>query len=237
MSQQQFKSIDHAQRGMTLISLLIGLFISLMCILASLTVYKNLIFVAADTKVDAMHDGQLAAAMLTVQKEVMTAGFGIADADNSHLVRRTVAADGSTPGSNELLWRYMEEDGTFVCRGIKESYYKRDNSDIDFRQLAMREVQNGCTENASLTGLQWSDVDILGKWRLVGALATYITTNDNLLSFTISEQTCSPYGTTELQDHYSVQISAPSSAQLNGAASATATSYDFCLPNTYPPAS
>ena len=42
--------------------MLIGLLISVLCILASLTLYKSLVRVAADTKVDSSYDGQLAAA-------------------------------------------------------------------------------------------------------------------------------------------------------------------------------
>lgn len=220
------------QKGLTIVSLLIGLLISMLCILASLTLYKNLIHVAADTKVDALHDGQLAASLLTAQKEVMTAGFGISDADASDIVKVTVPATELTPGTVSLLWRY-DESGTTKCRGLVEENITRNS--LNYRTLKIVEPVSGCNEVVDLSVLVWSsEVAILGQWPVIGALATYIDSNDTLIDFEITEQDCSPFGTVDLERHLSVKISAPSSAELNGATSIAENAYEYCLPNTYP---
>lgn len=218
--------------GMTIISLLVGMFLSLLCILASLTLYKNLVVVAADTKIDALHDGALAASMLTAQKEVLSAGFGIDNADADDIVVRSIAATGTTPGTIELLWRYTT-NGTFFCRGLMETG-ETNTSNMTFRVLRIREVTSGCDETTALASMSWTDVDTLAKWRVVGALATYINTNHTLLEFTVANAPCSPFGSTDLENHVVVTVAAPGSAKLNGANGMTDTVYEFCLPNTYP---
>ena len=65
------------QAGTTLIGLMIGLLVSVVGILASLSLYKTLVAVATEAKIDAMHDGQLATTLLAIQLKVQNAGFGL----------------------------------------------------------------------------------------------------------------------------------------------------------------
>lgn len=221
---------------MTLISLMVGLFISLMCVLASLTLYKNLITVAAESKVESIHDGQLAASMLTLQKEVMSAGFGIENAGAADIVRRKVDASGSDLGTIELLWRYRESTGAAVqCRGVRE--YGEVNADgNEFRILkVIADTSADCDAAAILTDLSWgTTVDTLAKWLVVGGLKTYVDANSTLLDFALTQQACSPFGNIDPETHWVVEVSAPGAAKLNGAPNTVDTSYLFCLPNTYP---
>lgn len=209
------------QQGMSLISMLIGLMISILCILSSLTLYKNLVHVAADSKVATSYDSQLASAMYTIQMELQSAGYKIADAGASHLVKDD---DGHTIA---FYWRYYD-GANYQCRGFKEV----DNaaSDPAFRLLKL--VKANCTATSVLDSLAWNDHAILAQWPLVEKLVTY-KNGDSLLDITAPAKVeCSPYGALAPQKHWSVTITAPTSAMINGAGG-NANVFTFCLPNTY----
>ena len=224
---------EHSQRGITIISLLVGLVISMLCILASLSLYKNLIFVAAESKVDAMHDGQVSSALLTLQKEVSSAGYGIDGADADDIKVRRVAASAPNPGTIELLWRYTS-GGVTVCRGVMETAETRVAGGTSYRTLNIRTATAGCDQTVDLTTLNWTTVTTIGQWPVIGGLATHITNNQTLFNFVVSEQVCSPYGAGDQSTHLNVFVSTPTSAKLNGGNTVAATTYNYCLPNTYP---
>lgn len=206
---------------------MIGLFISMLCILASLSLYKTLIHVAAETKVDTLHDGQLASAMLTAQMEVQSAGYGIdgADADDVYI--------NPTAGQAQFLWRYF--DGTnFQCKGLTETALTE--NEVTYRVLTLQTVVSGCNETAVLSGLTWTDKAILGRWNTGNTLAAYLVDNSTLFNFALTTTTCSPYGSSNGESHMQVTVSAPSSALLNEVANATVNTFNFCLSNIYPPA-
>lgn len=221
------------QRGMTLISLMIGLVISMLAILGSLSLYKTLISVATDSKLDAQHDGQLAAAMLTVQMEIQNAGYGIDEAGVEHVIK-TEAVVGSAM-ERDLRWRFMD-GGIYVCRRLVDASEQDGNSGLTYRVLKLMTATN-CDADGTLTSKTWDpdNVTVLGRWPLVDGqgLTTYIATNRTLFEFDITSTTCSPYGATLQGNHLQVSLSAPSSAEINGVA-ALANTYKYCLPNTYP---
>ena len=219
---------------MSLIGLLIGLLISVLCILASLTLYKNLIDVATESKLDSSHDGQLASALLVMQLEVQSAGYGIEAANFDHLVKHTPAT-----GKIQLLWRFSPDGGTtFECRGFREEPLEDEGT---FRVLELIKANSGCNATASLSGLTWTKVAVLGRWRVVddgvadAGLDYYITTNKTLFNFQLADAMCSPYGASAsaTENHALLVITAPGSATLQGAPGITASEHKFCLPNIY----
>lgn len=216
------------QKGVTLISLLVGLFISMLCILGSLTLYKNLIQVATESKIDTLHDGQLAAAMLTMQLELQSAGYGIENAGVNDVVKHRVS--GGTANTIELLWRF--NDGTVQCRGLKEDAVTDSETGLVYRVLNLRQVSSGCNTTTNLTSMTWENHAVLAQWPVVAGLKPYIDTHGTLLDFDVAPVACSPFGAMDQQPHLRAQISAPSSAVLNGVPDAQVTRYDFCLPNT-----
>lgn len=219
------------QYGLSLIGLLIGLLISVLCILASLTLYKNLIHVATESKLDSSHDGQLASAMLVVQLEVQSAGYGIDDANFDHIV-----VPASPTGEIRLLWRFSTDGGsTFECRGFLEE--KNEEGGV-FRELKLIKVSSGCNGTSPLSGFTWVDVSVLGRWRIVDnatGLGQYVTAQNTMFSFDLSSSKCNPYGASgnATETHGFLTVTAPGSAFLHGAADMTANVYEFCLPNIY----
>lgn len=221
------------QRGMTLISLMIGLVISMLAILGSLSLYKTLISVATDSKLDAQHDGQLAAAMLTVQMEIQNAGYGIDEAGTEHVIETEATVGGAV--ERDLRWRFLD-DTTYVCRRLVDASEVDLDSGLTYRVLKLMTATD-CDAAGALTTKTWDpdNVTVLGRWPLVDGqgLTTYIATHSALFEFEITSTTCSPYGATLRGNHLQVSLSAPSSAEINGVAT-LANTYEYCLPNTYP---
>lgn len=228
---------------------MIGLLISVLCILGSLTLYKNLIQVATESKLDSNHDGQLASAMLIVQLEVQSAGFGIETPTTPSIVINNPEA-----GKTQLLWRFLK-DGTideYECRGLHE---EEDTTNGVFRVLKVIKVDGTCDESIPLENFTWETDTVLGRWRVVEngsdtgmGLDGYITTNGTMFNFALSPSPvmCNPYGANNAADdlHAFLTITVPGSAYLHGAADTATpeitealtealTEYKYCLPNIY----
>jgi len=219
---------------MTLVGLLIGLLISVLCMLGSLTLYKNLIQVATESKLDSNHDGQLASAMLTVQLEVQSAGFGIDNASLNHIV-----INEPETGKRQLLWRFSTDSGsTYQCRGLHE---EEDTNGGVFRVLKLVKVDSGCDGVTALDSLTWqtaNPIAVLGRWRILDGdgLDNYIDTYSNMFGYGLTQEPCNPYGALSdaTEDRVVLTVTAPGSAFLQGAADMTANEYKYCLPNIYP---
>lgn len=213
------------QKGVTLISLLIGMLISMMAILASLTLYKNLVHVSAEAKLDSLHDGQLASSMLTTQLEILAAGYGIDDANGAHV---TVVDGGNTIA---LYWRYFD-DPNFVCRKLEEVQTNDVDVDYSYRTLTLS-GSAACDGVTPLADLAWDqDLGVLGRWNLIEPLTTYIGNNQKLFDMNLADGVCAPLGSNNPTNHIVATITAPGTAFLNGAANTDVNSYQFCLSNT-----
>ena len=123
------------QRGFNLISLLVGVSLSMISILALLSLYKNLIGVSVQSIQDSRQDGQIAAAVLTAQRELLNAGFRAeatpiqiillndASLGNGTLSGTPRAFDTATATSpalgNAMVWTYKPNaTGTATCAGL-----------------------------------------------------------------------------------------------------------------------
>ena len=104
------KATRTRQRGQSLISMMIGLVISLITIAAMLTLYKTMVGVSNEASVAARRDGQISAGLLAAQIELQSAGFGVAS---------TVPLDERLYISNsgkQVAWLY--NDGSSRCAGL-----------------------------------------------------------------------------------------------------------------------
>lgn len=216
---------ERNQLGTTMISLLIGLLVSVLCILASLSLYRNMVDITADATIDANYDGMIATAMLTAQLEVQNAGFGIDAADATDVV--------VDDADNALLWRSTNDGVVYQCRGLQET--ERIEGDRRFR--ALRVVTSAvCNDLVDLTTLVLDPGPIIAEWFVLPRLANYIAGagNGTLFNFVVQAQECSPFGVLQPERHLTAMISAPTSSMLNGAGNQM-TTYTLCLANTYPP--
>ncbi|WP_437882450.1 PilW family protein [Pseudomonas sp. LRF_L74] len=217
----------NAQRGMTLVSLMIGCVLSMLTILAMLALYKNLIQVAVVATKDANHDGQLASALLVAQLELQGAGFGLEGSASNMLYLPT-----DTPA---LLWRYRtdpDDASTNWCMGLLE----RSSSDGS-RTLTLLK-KSACSANLASLSLADETDTLKSAWQEDGVidLATLMPgSSGTLLTIEQNASTnCNAYSSGDGTLHPQITLTAQSASGLASAAagaSITPISYRVCLSN------
>lgn len=220
------------ERGMSLVSLMIGILISMIGVLAGIVLYQNMVKVTLQTRTDAAQDGQLASAMLSLQLDLQTAGFGIDKVakPGPHLV--LVAGPPQT-----LYWRYLNDYknvNSAICRGFQVS----DSVDGNTRslQLLRPATAASCTLDAALATIAggWVVDTVLAEFRKAPATAV-----ESLPVITIAEaaSNCFPYGLSDAGNYRMVTITADGAvrrAAIDAGVAAPAVApaiYNFCIPN------
>lgn len=191
------------QKGTTLISLLIGLLIAMLCIIAVLSLYRMVVRTGVDSRKAATHDTQMLHALTTTQMLVQNAGFGL-----DPTIAHAIIADISIAQTNvhALLWRDAEyENGSATCHGIA------DISSSNSRQLALLKSTN-CPSTGSLSTLTWTQDHILAQLADISSDSS----NPVQITFSISNIACTPYGAGNINtSHPTVTISATTSTKQN----------------------
>jgi Tfp pilus assembly protein PilW len=216
---------------MSLISLMIGMLISMIGVLAGFTLYQNMVKVTLQTRADAAQDGQLASAMLSLQLELQSAGWGIDQAakPGPHLI--LVAGPPQT-----LYWRYQETSlptPAPVCKGFRII----DSENDTLRHLELLTLSNpaSCTLDADLTTLagDWVASSVLAEFRKSNATAA---TSLPVITITSGTSSCFPYGLGVAGNYRMVTVTADGAvrrAAIDSSAAPTVAPsvYSFCIPN------
>lgn len=217
------------QSGLSVVGLLIGVSISMVSILASLSLYTNHHISSSESMRGSTYNFQITQSMVIFNKEIPTAGFGLEDdgIDDIEVVPGT--------GTVSLYWRY--DDGTVVCRGLREKEISRNSK--PYRALSIIKAEIGCSDTEAFSTMTWETVATIAEWRVDASLAAYLADSSNV-SGTLFEiavggaQVCLPYNAIDLTTvgvHPRVLITAPTLAQLSGNTTVGATSANICLPN------
>lgn len=102
-----------AARGMTLVGTLVGLLLSVLGVVAMLSLYRTMVDVSTSSTRSALRDGQLASALLGAQMELQAAGWRIEPGEPGDDLR--MAADG-----RGVVWRFRDvEGGPVLCAGLR----------------------------------------------------------------------------------------------------------------------
>lgn len=219
-----------AQKGFSLLNIMIALVVSAASSLASISLYTNHQAATKSVKEAATVNRRIATSMVVLQKEVTAAGFGIAEADTDDVVVLEVPETATTAAEISLLWRYREEDGSVKCRGVHEHASTID--DDSYRVLRIVESRSDCDTTANLVDLLWdTEIGILSQWEVRNGLADYITANGTLFDFQITPASCAPFGMVRKGNRLQATISSPNLAQLNGVM-VSGNQSRICLVNT-----
>jgi hypothetical protein len=106
--------MNRHQRGTTLISLLVGMVVSMLAILASLTMFRDLMLTSTEAKTDARQEGDLSLAVLRLDTELQAAGFNMSRSPGDGRNLDFIALP-ATAGRSDVAWRF--NDGTqLICR-------------------------------------------------------------------------------------------------------------------------
>ena len=189
------------QSGATLISLLIGLLISMLCLIGLLSSYRTMAKTGAESRMAATHDTELQNGLTAAQMLVQNAGFGLDG--SSHLSIEPI-----TIGSNStsaLLWRY-KNGSTTLCQGLA------DIPNASKRKFIIIKVQTGCDSTSNLNTFTWTEKSTLAN------LVDYSTgsTNPQQVTFQKASSSCTPFGAVVSDNsisHPLVTISAKTSTQ------------------------
>lgn len=222
------------QKGISLISLMVGTTISLFLAIAMLQLFKSVTKISTTAQQDAVNDSQITAALLASGFALQAAGFGIAQptlGTDLELLGTaslqgtqlsgtaiTVTEQFNTAQASDgfaLAWRSLPSLGasTSQCHALYAPARNAGGNAPGYTAgLYLLQSQNGCPENLHNA-----------QWRTVRTLADGV---DFVLQ--ASQQTCTPLGHTNggkaPSTHLLVQISTRSSAGL-------ALSEHYCLRN------
>jgi Tfp pilus assembly protein PilW len=176
------------QRGFNLIGLMIGMTLSMVSILAMLSLYKNLIGVSVASIKDAKQDGQIAAGLLTAQRELLNAGFRI-DPDTTPVPSRLLVISGAALNSgalsgtlqtigtapvlgNAMVWIYKASaTASATCAGLL----------VQSGVLSRLQGPTGCTQVSQWNSTTWTRT-------------TLIEANQPNTFFTVQYTGCWPFG-------------------------------------------
>lgn len=214
------------QRGVSLIGILIGLFVSMLTVLVCMTLFKNLIQVSAESSFEESHDGKLASALLAIQMEVTSAGFGLDP--GVHVAVVPPNADGVT----KLLWR-TKDSGSVKCWLLREEKETPQSGSV-LAHLWLRDKTCSEGDDLSTLGGFGSGGVLLGTWPIqTKKFKDHITAHKTLFNFAINTTaSCAPFGAYDPKSGYSVTVEVANFSQLhldNDAHSPN--SYEFCLVN------
>ena len=150
------------QRGTTLISLMIGLAISMIVVLATMMLFQRTSRVTGEARRDAQADAQRSAAFLAANMALQEAGYGINAAQTgTHLVVLTDAqltgtALTGTPAAADangtaVVWKENAMGGTDTtrCSGLLAS---NGNEPAGLRKLGPAT----CTDASNFAAVEWS---------------------------------------------------------------------------------
>ena len=254
------KKAPHSHKGATLIGLMIGLLVSMIGILGSLSLYKTLTQTSVDATFDTRHDGNAAITLTLISSSVQNAGFGLLGVDVAaappvfpHIIRHD--ATGS------LVWRSANIPNIAVfnplapiaagvkCQRVVEQFDNANNTRI----VLLESVLNGanCDGTTDLTALAaaWpanSTSEIISVTSLSRLKADYAkqANSQSLLSYAITpDVNCSPYNAIapplgipftniELQITHLASVDLNSEKDVDSTAAVGSISHFVCITNS-----
>lgn len=222
-----------------MISLMIGLLVSMIAILAITSMHKSLIRVTIDSKTSALQDSGVAVALMQLQLDLHNAGYGISSAGGNAVITPTLS------GVPTLLWRYLDEESdldSVICKGMQDQSYIDETTGQTGRELidlmATPATNSGCRLDSDLAAIVWADDE-------KRTVARFRNHTEQLFNFEVETADCAPYGLGVAESHLLVTVSAESSAgsaqslaqddgvALDAATMITPIEYKYCLANTH----
>ena len=251
------KKVPHSHGGATLIGLMIGLLVSMIGILGSLSLYKTLTQTSVDATFDTKHDGNAAITLTLISSATQNAGFGLLAPDAAavppvfpHIIQH--AATGS------LVWRSANVPDIAVfnplfptasgvkCQRVIEEFDNANNTRI----VLLESVIDGpnCDSTSDLTALAaaWpvnSTSEIISVTSLSRLKADYAkqANSQRLLSYTLTQDiNCSPFNAInqdmpftniQLQITHLASVDLNSQRNVDSTAAAGSISHFVCITN------
>lgn len=197
-----FNNFSSRQFGASLIGLMVGLLVSMIGILGSLSLYKSLTQTSVDATFDARHDGNVSIALTRITNLVQNAGFGLETPAN--VSERHILLNGQ-----DLIWRTREViagstfDPADATTYISKCYKISENTVADSNEKQIQVDSGTCNEATPLASLAgtWATsnpkIEIINRTSLDRLDANYKKDKSKirLLNITLDPAIdCTPYG-------------------------------------------
>lgn len=234
-------------RGATIIGLMIGLLVSMIGILGSLSLYKTLTRASVDATFDTKLDGNAAMALSRVAFEIQSAGFGLPKVEPGVQPHLRII------NGQNVVWRVGQVpnaiDANVVCKRVVEEAATAEGAGADVdegiaaRKLFIETIDNATSNTCNIAGnleaIDWSNAqqEVLNITELTRLDATYSKTSAQALINISTEAvpgagaTCAPYGMVPTEQSTLINISHFSSADLNRNAASRSLEHSVCLGN------
>lgn len=190
--------------GMSLLSLMVGLVISMFCCVAMMRLFKSASATVVSSRSNSSADAQMNAALNFLGTALEDGGYGIASPDyGSQLQVLTSAglsgstlsgtAAGAGTAGNAVIWAYLN-GGSVNCAGVLSP------SANSFGLIALGPV--ACANLTNWSSLAWPSTTVVGR-------------TSSALSFTAISTPCSPFGITSNTGNFSLSVSTTNAAGLS----------------------
>ncbi len=234
-------------QGATIIGLMIGLLVSMIGILGSLSLYKTLTRASVDATFDTKLDGNAAMALSRVAYELQSAGFGLPKVEPGVQPHLKIIS------GQVIVWRVGQAlnaaDANVVCKKISEVEAEDGTGvaspDVDegiaARKLILETVAhtaaNNCNVASDLLDVDWGSAqqEVLNITELTRLDSTYskAKTQALILFDTQAVTGCAPYGMVPAPETIKtlIKVSHYSSADLNNNAATRSLEHKVCIGN------
>lgn len=180
------------QKGFTLVELMVGLVIAMLCMIMMLMLFKQTTQIGISSAQDAEYDAQIQTGLLVAQKYIQNAGYG-SGLSNDIVLDTSVTSPG-------LYWRFIPEIDqtpiTYKCQGIQEKVTLNSDQTTYNHQLVLKTKTCNAT-NTWQTGT-WSDEQVIVSMRS--------RVQTPIFQFSIASGKCTPYGIDKLNSRGFKQI-------------------------------
>jgi len=206
-------NLPNKQAGVSLISLMVGMALSLMTMAALFVLFQQTTRQSIQMREDMDLDGQVSTILLSIQQDVQSAGFGIEDVAVDKIV---VEADPSKD-LEKWHWRYTI-DGMTYCQGFEEFI---EDGDPALKMRWLNEIP--CNLGDELKGVTWDDDDDKEL------AAVFENQTESILEIVLDKASCWPYSQGDDGPHWMLTVTADNSIVVGG--NPGTYSFDYCLTN------
>ncbi len=167
------------KNGFTLVELMVGLVIGMLCMIMMLMLFKQVSHISLQSSQDAEYDAQLQTSMLIVQKLIQNAGYGSGAVDDIET--------GTYLSQPAVFWRYVQNvDASpivYICQGISEQISTENNQKVH-RLMVLK--KDSCGNSTSVSSGTWQEQQTV--------IAIRNQSDSPLFQYTLSASNCRPFG-------------------------------------------
>lgn len=167
------------QNGFTLVELMVGLVVSMLCMIMMLMLFKQVSQISMSSSQDAEYDAQLQTGLLVAQRFIQNAGYGSGQANDIYV--------GTQFGNPAVFWRMVSNLSSspvsYSCQGIGEKVTTEGKFKIH-RLVLLKKTACGTSEAIQS-----------GTWEEDQSIMAIKNQNDSAtFQYTLISNACRPFG-------------------------------------------